>query len=95
MGAHADAFARCGGCRDRDIAFTVVIFPLFYRLDDYPFEDIHRRLGKFAAGEGIEWIDLLPPYAGRDERATGSIPVHPNTLAHREAAEFLYNAVDW
>ena len=69
-------------CRDRDIAFTVAIFPLFYRLDDYPFEEIHRRLGEFAAGEGIDWIDLLPsqgragywvhPRPPQDPRAPGS-----------------------
>lgn len=84
-------------CRDRGLEFTVAIFPVFYQLEAYPFTDIHDRLGAFAAEEQIEWIDLLPLFAGKDERDYWVHPrdFHPNTYAHREAADFLYDAVDW
>ncbi len=80
-------------CRDRDIVFTVAIFPPFYRLDGYPVEDVHRRLGEFAAGEGIDWIDLLPSQGRAGYWVHPRPPKYPP--AHREAAEFLYSAVDW
>ena len=84
-------------CRARDIEFTVVQFPLYYRLDQYPLADIHGQLGDFAASEGIEWIDLLPLFAGKEERDYWVHPrdFHPNTRAHREVADFLYGAVKW
>ena len=84
-------------CKARDIEFTMAVFPVFYRLGDYPLKDIHDRLAAFAAREGIEWIDLLPLYAGKDEREYWVHPrdFHPNTYAHREAADYLYDAVDW
>ncbi len=75
----------------------MAVFPLFYQLADYPLKDIHDRLAAFAAEEGGEWIDQLPLFADKDER---DYWVHPrdfysNTYAHREAADFLYDAVDW
>jgi len=84
-------------CKARDIKFTMAVFPVFYQLGDYPLKDIHDRLAAFAAEEGIEWIDLLPLFAGKDERDYWVHPrdFHPNTYAHREAADFLYDAVDW
>ena len=84
-------------CRARDIKFTVIQFPLYYRLDDYPLADIHQQLGEFATSEGIEWIDLLPLFAGKDERDYWVHPrdFHPNTRAHHEVADFLYSAVKW
>ena len=84
-------------CRARDIKFTVVQFPLYYRLDDYPLAYIHQQLGEFATSEGIEWIDLLPLFAGKDERDYWVHPrdFHPNTRAHHEVADFLYSAVKW
>ena len=80
-----------------DIKFTVIQFPLYYRLDDYPLADIDQQLGEFATSEGIEWIDLLPLFAGKDERDYWVYPrdFHPNIRAHHEVADFLYSAVKW
>ena len=71
--------------------------PAFLQLADYPLKDIHDRLGAFAVEEGIQWIDLQPLFAGKNERDYWVHPCdfHPNTYAHREAANFLYDAVDW
>jgi hypothetical protein len=70
--------------------------PAFLQLADYPLKDIHDRLGAFAVEEGIQWIDLQPLFAGKNERDYWVHPCdfHPNPYAHCEAANFLYDAVD-
>ena len=84
-------------CEARDIKFTMAVFPLFYQLADDPLKDIHDWLAAFAAEESIRWIDLLSLFAGKDERDywVHSRDVHPNTYAHQEASNFLYETVNW
>lgn len=76
---------------DRDARFVFVIWPLLYRLDDYPFADIHAQLASEAERSGAEVLDLLPLFVGRDERELWAHPLdhHPNAGAYAEAAEAL------
>jgi lysophospholipase L1-like esterase len=82
----------------QDAELVLVVFPLFHRLDRYPFGDIHERLRALAERQGIAFVDLLPTFEGLDERALQTHPVtdfHPNHLAHRRAAEALLEALAW
>lgn len=79
----------------RSIPLLVLIFPLFLDLDDYPFAHIHREIAGFLAGEGIEFIDFLPSFAGgRDEDywITAS-DQHPNEEANRIFFERVFGYV--
>ena len=84
-------------CADRGIKFSLVVFPVFYQLDAYPLTEVHETLGTFAQHEGIHYVDLLTQFAGKDEREYWVHPTdfHPNSQAHKEAGDFLYDAIPW
>jgi hypothetical protein len=74
----------------------VAVFPLLHRLDDYPFEPIHRVLVDACRERSTPVTDLLPAFAGRDERDLWVHPAdhHPNSDAHAIAAEAMRPLVD-
>ena len=84
-------------CADKGIKLSLVVFPVFYQLEAYPLTEVHETLGAFAQREGIHYVDLLDQFAGKDERDYWVHPTdfHPNSRAHREAGEFLYDAIPW
>ena len=84
-------------CAARGIAFSLVVWPLFYQLEAYPLTEVHELIGAVAQQEGIHSVDLLPLFAGQDARDYWVHPTdfHPNGRAHAEAAAFLYAAIPW
>ncbi len=94
------ALARMGAlCRERQVPFVVMIFPLFADpLDErYPFADIHAQVAQAAREAGAVVIDLLPAYRGLRSRAAGGgrgNDEHPNEIAHRIAAQELLRTLD-
>ena len=84
-------------CADKGIKFSLVVFPVFYQLEAYPLAEVHETLGAFAQQEGIHYVDLLAQFAGKDERDYWVHPTdfHPNSRAHKEAGDFLYDAIPW
>ena len=70
---------------------VAVVFPLLYRLDEYPLAAEHAEvIGAFSAA-GIEVVDLLPDLQAMDAQALWVHPIdpHPNEIVHRIAAERL------
>ena len=84
-------------CSAKGIAFSLVVWPVFYQLDAYPLTEVHELIEAVAWQEGIHHVDLLPLFAGKDAREYRVHPTdfHPNSLAHAEAAAFLYDAITW
>ena len=84
-------------CRTNSSAMSLIVFPLFHDLEDYPFAEIHRTLALSCRRIDLHHVDLLPVFAGKDERDYWVHPrdFHPNHRAHREAAEFLSTAIPW
>ena len=84
-------------CADKGIKFSLVVFPVFYQLKAYPLTEVHETLEALAQHEGIHYVDLLAQFAGKDERDYWVHPTdfHPNSRAHREAGDFLYDAIPW
>ncbi len=83
-------------CRDRNIPFLVVVFPLIsdLRAVPYPFDYVHERIGAFLAGEQIPCMDLRPALLGLDPRRLEVVPrvdPHPDEIAHRIMAEALFD----
>jgi hypothetical protein len=70
---------------------VAVIFPLLYKLDDYPLEPEHLEVKSAFAAAGIEAVDLLDSFRGREAEDLWAHPVdpHPNEIAHGIAAERL------
>jgi hypothetical protein len=70
---------------------AVMIFPLLYEFDRYPFREVHERLHAFLDRERIPYLDLLPAFAAHSDHElwVHSVDHHPNEIAHRITAQHL------
>jgi GDSL-like Lipase/Acylhydrolase family len=71
---------------DAGIRFVVVIQPMITRLgDDYPYVRLHDMVREFCAGAGIECLDLLPRFLGREAEDlwVHATDQHPNHEGQR------------
>lgn len=79
-------------CREREVPCLVVMFPLLYELsDDYPFQDIHQRVGRVVGDAGGHFFDLLPVLKGHRpaELIVHPTDQHPNEKVHQIVGELL------
>jgi hypothetical protein len=83
--------------RERGLAFTLVILPLFHGFDGYPFRDLHEQVAAFARASGIQVVDVLEAFEGSDASGFWVHPkdFHPNDRAHARIAEFLHARIPW
>ncbi len=68
----------------------LVIFPVIFQLDNYPWEDVHSQVREAAAAVGFRVLDLLETYRAypeADTRIGRGDHVHPNALGHRIAGD--------
>lgn len=81
---------------ERDTRLLVLIFPLFVKLDDYPFRRIHQELREFLASERIDYIDFLRDFTGKrgDLYWITLDDQHPNERAHQVFFERVSERVD-
>ena len=78
-------------CRQHNMRCIVVVFPLLYRLDNYPLQAEHELVINKLQQAGYEFIDLLPLLEGREAETLWVHPTdqHPNEIVHRIVAEAL------
>jgi hypothetical protein len=77
------------------VPLLVALWPLLVDLErDYPFADVHDKIGRVCEKADIPFVDLLPALRGQKTAALWAHPAdwHPNELAHRLAAETLGTA---
>lgn len=91
-------------CRDTVRAdgapYALVMFPWLYRLDDYPLEELHERVGRLAGELDVAYLDLLPTFRGMDSETLriSSEDEHATALAYDIAAKRIVHFVcaqDW
>lgn len=76
----------------RGVRFVVVVFPMMSQLaSGYPFSELHRLVTDFCDANGIESVDVLPAFLGRDETELWVHPrdQHMNDVGQRIAADAL------
>lgn len=82
-------------CRDTFRAagagYVIVLFPWLIELHDYPLIDVHERVGHLINGLGVEYLDLLPAFAGRNAALyrNSDVDEHPNARGHETAARAI------
>jgi len=78
-------------CAQAGIGFQLVVFPMLFELDDYPFGPVEEEIQRFARENGIPLHSLTPVFLGRSAPSLWVSPVdqHPNPEGHRIAAEEL------
>jgi lysophospholipase L1-like esterase len=77
------AMAEADGAR-----YVMVMWPWLARLDDYPLEDVHRRMRRVAEQLDVPFFDLLGTFRGRNARRMrlSIIDEHPSPEGHRLGA---------
>lgn len=78
--------------RARGVPVVVALWPLLVDLErDYPFSDVHDKIGRVCQKAELPFVDLLPALRGQKTESLWAHPAdwHPNELAHRLAAETL------
>jgi lysophospholipase L1-like esterase len=76
----------------RGVPLLVALWPLLVDLEaNYPFADVHDKIGRVCERSSIPFVDLLPVLRGRASSSLWAHPAdwHPNALAHRLVAEAL------
>jgi len=74
----------------------LAIWPMFEELDGaYPFGDEHAQVGRFCLENGIDVLDLLPTFRGREPAAfwVAHDDHHPNAEAQLLAGQALFEAL--
>lgn len=82
-------------CKASKVPLVSLVFPLLsYPLDDsYPFKEPHQIIHKVLEENAVPYLDLLKAYNGIPSIRLTADPVrdpHPNEIAHRIAANELY-----
>lgn len=81
----------------RNVRLLVAIFPMVTQLKDdlYPLTGLHERIAAHCREQGIEYVDLLPNFLGREEADLWVHPTdqHPNDEGHRLIAAGIYDYV--
>jgi lysophospholipase L1-like esterase len=74
----------------------IVLFPLLYDFDNYPFRKIHNKISAFCEKEDILLLDLFPAYSRykAEELWVNPRDHHPNEIAHKITAEELYAFIE-
>jgi hypothetical protein len=71
---------------------VIVLFPLLYDFQNYPFQEIQDKIADFCRREDVLLLDLLPAFSRYQAEDLWVHPIdhHPNETAHRIAAEEIY-----
>ncbi len=82
-----------GEIKARNGKLIIVLFPLFYDFDHYPFHEMHGKISSFCKKEGIALLDLFPVFSRYNAEDLWANPTdqHPNEIAHRIAAQEIYD----
>jgi lysophospholipase L1-like esterase len=76
----------------RGVPLVVVVWPMFERLDDYPFLSQHRLVAEACDRVGLPVLDLLPAFRGHRaaDLWVANDDHHPNAVAQRVAADAVF-----
>lgn len=89
-----------------DIKTFVIIFPFTFLLGpNYPATDIHKMMGEYFRGQGLQTLDLLPDLISssreisslidedRNKLMASKFDPHPNEIVHGLAAQKLFEII--
>lgn len=81
----------------KEIPLIVLIFPYLENLDDnYPADEVHKKINKFFHEQNVVVIDLLEIFQqyGTNHLIINHFDPHPNKLGHSIAADKLYEVFE-
>lgn len=87
---NAKLFEEIGAiAKERDIKVILIVFPIIYKLEDYPFLEINNVISQTGKENGFYVIDLLEKYKEYEESEliVSKYDLHPNEFGHKISAE--------
>ncbi len=72
-------------CRQSGIDFHLIVFPLLFNLDNYPYDVVEDEILRFASEAGIPAFSLLKGFRGLEAHSlwVAAHDQHPNEKGHR------------
>lgn len=82
--------------KEKNGRLVVVVFPILYNLNKYPFKEIHEKVVSFCKTNDIYVLDLLDSYSKYKDSELWAHPTdhHPNETGHKLAADELYKFLE-
>jgi hypothetical protein len=80
----------------QDFQLVISVYPVLYSLDkNYPFANVHRRIGEYVQNLGVEFVDLLGAFSEQKDADlwVHRVDQHPNEVAHALAGQFLASSL--
>jgi len=77
--------------KEKDIKVALVVFPVIYNLDNYPFFQINEFIKEVGMENNFYIIDILETYKGYEESEliVNKYDLHPNELGHKLIAQTI------
>jgi hypothetical protein len=85
-----------GEAQKRGAFFAVVILPIFYNFQHYPFQEAHKEIRDFCNQNRIDVLDTLDSFRGVDYRKCMAHPLdyHPSRYAHAILAASISSFIE-
>ncbi|MDO8509362.1 MAG: SGNH/GDSL hydrolase family protein [Nanoarchaeota archaeon] len=77
--------------KENDIKVVLIVFPVIYDFENYPFLEINSFIKKVGEDNGFYTIDILESYKKYEESTliVNKYDLHPNELGHKIAGEAI------
>lgn len=81
--------------KKNNINLYLAMTPDIHFLEDYPFTNIHKKMGTVATELGYKFIDLYPSLKGKPfaDLQVMQGDAHPNSLGHQIMADTIYKEI--
>ena len=79
-------------CDENDINLYLAIVPDIHKLENYPFQEIHKKMKTFASLNDIKFVDFLTSFQKYQSFELWNMPndPHPNAIGHQIMADEIF-----
>ena len=81
---------------ENNINFHIILIPDIHKINPYPLGFVDKQISKFAKQNNIKYLDIYPSIANVENKILWNKynDPHPNELAHKLFADFIYKNLE-